>query len=94
MNNYQWQEGLQTTLLYLDDKHQIFECITEGADYGKLSFSSYTPLYIESRVLAYLTRHNYVAFTICTFNGTHFKHYVLTDEGYKAFHEGAKIWQS
>ena len=94
MNNYQWQEGLQTALLYLDDKHQIFECITEGADYGKFSFSSYTPLFIDSRVLAYLTQHNYVAFTICTLNDKHFKQYKLTDEGYKAFHEGAKIWRS
>lgn len=94
MTNYKWQEGLQTALLYLDDKHQIFECIDEGANYGKLSFSDFTPRYVENHVLAYLCERDYLNFTVFQSDNSNFKQYALTDRGYQVFHRGAKIWQS
>ncbi|MFY0668985.1 MAG: hypothetical protein JXQ95_13225 [Alteromonas stellipolaris] len=91
MNPFAWEEAKAASLLYLDDNHCIFECVTPNDEPGELKFSDYKPWACNKNVLNHFCNHGYVVKSRFVVANDEYIKYTISDHGRYVFHLGQDL---
>ncbi|MFD3284714.1 hypothetical protein ACE41O_16525 [Alteromonas macleodii] len=91
MNPYAWEEAKIASLLYLNDNHNIFECIFPNDEQGELKFSDYKPWACNKKVLNHFCNHGYVVKSRFVVANKEYIKYTISGHGRYVFHLGQDL---